>query len=80
LFGVVAAKDIEQSQDALGVTFHLTDPKHPEQKITVTYEGAVPDTFQPGAEVIVEGSMHQALSIFHARTLMTKCPSKYKKK
>jgi len=38
----------------------------------------VPDTFKPGAEVIVEGRMEQG-GAFNAKTLMTKCPSKYQK-
>ncbi len=79
LFGVVDSKDIEQKKDSLGVTFHLADPEDSKQKIIVTYEGAVPDTFQAGAEVIVEGTMEPSPSVFHAHTLMTKCPSKYKK-
>jgi cytochrome c-type biogenesis protein CcmE len=45
----------------------------------VDYAGAVPDTFKPGAEVIVEGGMKPASGIFKAGTLMTKCPSKYEK-
>ena len=45
--------------------------------MNVSYRGAVPDTFKPGAEVIVEGGM--AGPQFAARTLMTKCPSKYQK-
>ena len=45
--------------------------------MNVSYRGAVPDTFKPGAEVIVEGGMSDRH--FAARTLMTKCPSKYQK-
>lgn len=37
-----------------------------------------PDTFKPGAEVIVEGGMGPE-GRFKAKTLMTKCPSKYQK-
>ena len=79
LFGIVDSKDIEQKEDSLGVNFHLSDPEHSNQKIAVNYDGAVPDTFQPGAEVIVEGTMQSTVPVFHAHTLMTKCPSKYKK-
>ena len=44
----------------------------------VSYSGAVPDTFKAGAEVIVEGGMGPE-GRFAAKTLMTKCPSKYQK-
>jgi cytochrome c-type biogenesis protein CcmE len=43
----------------------------------VNYRGALPDTFEKGAEVIVEGRMDG--TAFTAKTLMTKCPSKYEK-
>ena len=46
--------------------------------LPVVYKGAVPDTFKAGAEVIVEGGL-QPDGRFMARTLMTKCPSKYQK-
>jgi len=39
----------------------------------------VPDTFKPGAEVIVEGGFDSASGVFGANSLMTKCPSKYEK-
>ena len=48
------------------------------QTIEVNYSGAVPDTFKAGAEVIVEGGMGPE-GQFKAKTLMTKCPSKYQK-
>ena len=44
----------------------------------LVYKGAVPDTFKAGAEVIVEGGL-QPDGRFMAKTLMTKCPSKYQK-
>ena len=39
---------------------------------------SIPDTFKAGAEVIVEGGLRPDGS-FQAKTLMTKCPSKYQK-
>lgn len=78
LFGKVADRDIEQ--ESLGVAFSLVDKMDSAQSIRVDYKGAVPDTFKPGAEVIVEGAFDQSGQVFEARTLITKCPSKYKKK
>jgi cytochrome c-type biogenesis protein CcmE len=59
------------------VVFRLQDKDNPAKVLTVDFRGAVPDTFKPGAEVIVEGGFKG--EVFHASTLMTKCPSKYEK-
>ncbi len=77
LFGTVAERDLT-SEGALGVRFLLEDKDNKAQTIAVHYRGAVPDTFKPGAEVIVEGAMGGS-GAFAAKTLMTKCPSKYQK-
>ena len=79
LFGTVKEKGLHKDDEAIGATFLLADKEHPEKTIRVVYEGAVPDTFRPGAEVIVEGSPHSTDAAFFAHTLMTKCPSKYEK-
>ena len=76
LFGV-AGDDIVKPDNGLGATFTLHDLDHPDQTIVVDYRGALPDTFEHGAEVIVEGSMGK--DAFQAKVLMTKCPSKYEK-
>lgn len=77
LFGTVANGDITRPDNSLGVRFRLQDAEKPGQIVWVEYKGVVPDTFQPGAEVIVEGGMSQGA--FQAKSLMTKCPSKYEK-
>lgn len=79
LFGSVAADNLVRDPQSLGVAFDLRDKFHPEQTLRVEYRGAVPDTFKPGAEVIVEGRFDTARNVFGATTLITKCPSKYKK-
>jgi len=78
LFGTVAERDLTPLNDSLGVRFRLEDKNNKNQTIVVHYKGAVPDTFKPGAEVIVEGGMEHG-GAFNAKTLMTKCPSKYLK-
>lgn len=40
------------------------------------YRGTVPDAFQVGNEVVIEGRRGSA-GIFQAETIITKCPSKY---
>lgn len=80
LFGTVAADNLEYDPQALGVNFLLADSDNPALRIPVRYRGVVPDLFEPGAEVILEGGfIVQESSFFNAKTLMTKCPSKYEK-
>jgi len=78
LFGTVAERDLALLEGASGVRFRLEDKDNKAQTIVVRYTGTVPDTFKPGAEVIVEGTMEHG-GAFNAKTLMTKCPSKYQK-
>lgn len=42
----------------------------------VDYRGTVPDIFKPGIQVVVEGRTGGD-GIFHARTLLAKCPSRF---
>lgn len=77
LFGTVAGGDIARPGNGLGVRFRLQDAEQPGLVVWVEYTGVVPDTFKPGAEVIVEGGM--GTDAFQAKSLMTKCPSKYEK-
>jgi len=79
LFGTVSAEDIDRDPSALGVAFHVLDKDDPSKSIRVNYRGAVPDTFKPGVEVILEGSYTSGPPRFEATTLLTKCPSKYQK-
>lgn len=77
IFGTVANNSIERPGDGLGASFILEDYENKAQTIQVNYKGVVPDTFTNGSEVIIEGSMQD--TVFTAKTLMTKCPSKYQK-
>lgn len=79
LFGTVADDRIERKSGSLGVAFDLQDKDNVHSVIRVDYGGAVPDTFKPGVEVIVEGSFVHEGREFSATQLMTKCPSKYQK-
>ena len=76
LFGTVSPQNL--ARDSGNLFFHLVDKDDLAKTIPVQYKGLVPDSFKAGAEVIVEGSMN-ALGQFVAKTLMTKCPSKYQK-
>lgn len=46
------------------------------QSLPVLYNGIVPDIFQPGITVVVEGH-YTGHGPFQAQTLLTKCPSKF---
>jgi cytochrome c-type biogenesis protein CcmE len=45
-------------------------------QIPVIYKGTVPDTFQEGNDVVVEGKLGED-GVFEAKTIVVKCPSKY---
>lgn len=96
LFGVVHEKGLLSLPDGPGASFLLRDKQNGKSLVRVAYHGILPDAFKEGAEVIVEGGLAKPMRadgfavpveeqifpdyIFAARTLMTQCPSKYKKK
>jgi cytochrome c-type biogenesis protein CcmE len=47
--------------------------------VPVRYSGAVPDPFREGREVIVKGTMSDGTFVAEKDSLVTKCPSKFKK-
>jgi cytochrome c-type biogenesis protein CcmE len=55
------------------ISFVITDGK---RDMPVRYAGQIPDTFENGAEVIVEG-VFRGQPVFEAATMLAKCPSKY---
>lgn len=77
LFGKVSPDGLVLDADNLGASFDLVDKMDPTKTMRVEYRGALPDTFKKDVEVIVEGGLDPAASVFRARTLVTKCPSKY---
>ncbi len=55
------------------ISFTITDGA---RELPVRYAGQVPDTFENGADVVVEG-IFRGQSVFEADTMLAKCPSKY---
>jgi cytochrome c-type biogenesis protein CcmE len=45
--------------------------------VRVVYRGTVPDLFQPGRDVVVDGHLRNGVFVAVPNTLVTKCPSKY---
>jgi cytochrome c-type biogenesis protein CcmE len=64
---------IQRSSAGLHVRFLAADAA---DTMTVDYTGTVPDIFQPGVRVVVDGHIG-ADGVFHARSLQAKCPSKF---
>ena len=57
-----------------GVTrFVVTDGSN---ILPVSYEGSLPDAFEDGADVVLQGEMAPS-GTFEASSLLAKCPSKY---
>ena len=69
--GVV--QDDVQKSDGLHVTFTEKDGT---ASMPVEYRGTLPDIFKPGITVVVEGKLGGD-GVFHARTLLAKCPSRF---
>ena len=70
--GVVQG-DIQRTEGGLHVTFTERDGT---ASMPVEYTGTLPDIFQPGITVVAEGKLGHD-GVFHARTLLAKCPSRF---
>jgi len=77
LFGKVSPQNLEVVDGKLGASFDLIDKVEPGKSLRVQFKGALPDTFKEDVEVIVEGKFTSDGELFVAKTLVTKCPSKY---
>lgn len=77
LFGKVSPANLTVADGKLGANFDLVDKMDAGKTLRVEYKGALPDTFKEDVEVIVEGRFTPDGQVFVARTLVTKCPSKY---
>jgi len=73
LKGKIEPGTVRLSGDRLDLSFSVTDGQ---KSLPVHYRGAVPDSFQEGLEVVVDGRMGSA-GVFEGRELIVKCPSKY---
>ncbi len=73
LGGRVVDGSIQWDKGANTLSFSLTDDT---QNLPIFYKGVVPDSFQAGTDVILEGQLG-ADGTFQATSLMAKCASKY---
>jgi cytochrome c-type biogenesis protein CcmE len=71
--GVVDAGSIQRDPSTFVTRFTASDSGG---TLPVVYKGPVPDIFQPGIQVVVEGKLGTD-GVFHADTLLTKCPAHF---
>jgi cytochrome c-type biogenesis protein CcmE len=69
----VVQDDVLKTNGGLHVTFTEMDKT---ASMPVEYTGTLPDIFKPGITVVAEGKLGQD-GVFHARTLLAKCPSRF---
>ena len=69
----VVQDDVLKSDGGLHVTFTEKDGT---ASMPVEYSGTLPDIFKPGITVVAEGKLGSD-GVFHARTLLAKCPSRF---
>ena len=69
----VVQDDVQRSDGGLQVRFTEKDGT---ASIPVDYRGTLPDIFRPGITVVVDGKLG-ADGIFHASTVLAKCPSRF---
>jgi cytochrome c-type biogenesis protein CcmE len=74
LHGKVATEGFETRKSLLTATFNLNGTGG--TALPVVYRGVIPDQFEAGRDVVVEGR-RDAAGVFQADVLMTKCASKY---
>jgi len=73
--GQVVDASVEQDIKGRILRFTIVDIEG-EDSLPVVYQGIVPDTFEGGRDVVVEGRLNSA-GVFQANNILTKCPSKY---
>jgi cytochrome c-type biogenesis protein CcmE len=69
----VVQPDVQRTDGGLHVRFTEKDST---ASVVVDYAGTLPDIFRPGITVVAEGRMG-ADGVFHASTLLAKCPSRF---
>jgi cytochrome c-type biogenesis protein CcmE len=74
--GRVVPGSVQFDERSLDLRFELVDIEQPETSFPVHYQGPLPDTFQEGSDVVVEGR-YSAAGGFEASTVLTKCGSRY---
>ena len=74
--GRVVPGSVRYDQKTLDLTFRVVDIATGQASFPVHYNGPLPDTFQEGRDVVVEGRYRPG-GTFQATTVLTKCGSRY---
>ncbi len=69
----VKEKQYEINKENKTFSFYMTDENGNEMK--VIFEGTIPNNFETATSVVVTGKYKDGY--FHAKDILTKCPSKY---
>ena len=69
----VKEKSYELNKENKTFTFYMADQSGHQMK--VVYEGTIPNNFESAVSVVVTGKYQNGY--FHAKDILTKCPSKY---
>ncbi len=68
------------SRNDEGVHFTIQDLHGAADTVDVDFSGQMPNTFEPGVDVVVVGTYLATRGVIAADELQTKCPSKYEGK
>lgn len=74
--GRVAPGTVAFDQQTLDLRFDVIDIESGTTAFPVHYQGPLPDTFEEGRDVVIEGRF-TAAGTFEATTVLTKCGSRY---
>ncbi len=69
----VKEKSYEINKESRTFIFYMADVNGNEMK--VVFDGTIPNNFEVAKSIVVTG--HYKNGVFHARDILTKCPSKY---
>jgi cytochrome c-type biogenesis protein CcmE len=77
LAGIVVGP-VRGDAHAGGLTFRLQDVGgDASSRVAVRYTGSVPDLFEAGREIVVDGRLRNGTFVAEPGSMITKCPSKY---
>ena len=71
-------KDMQSFYDAQTNTFHFYMSDDEKTVLPVILDGAKPNNFEIANDIVAKGKYENG--VFHAREVLTKCPSKYQSK
>jgi len=72
----VKEKNYDFNKESRQLTFYMKD-EHGEE-MRVVYDGSLPNNFEIATNIVVTGKYQDGT--FHAKDILTKCPSKYQDK